>query len=310
MDLVSVLVSMYRPNPVFLEKQLQSLEEQDYNNLEVLIRDDDPTSDFDTETLERIFKKKKYTYVKGKENLGYAKSFEQLTEMAQGVYLAYCDQDDIWRKDKISRCVKALEEEGSVLVSSDRAIIDGKDRIIERSYRENHHDLCDRWRTGDTITSYAVFTTFAIGMNIVVRSDIAKRLLPFPNETAHDKWVTAGASLFGKVVFIEDSLVFYRRHGGNVSGSLRDISSKEAYYRQRVDYSYGLAMEFVKRFPELSEEERKKIVDFATARKDRNIFRMYAMREMAPKIIKFEILLRFVPGWVFRMGLRLLKKRV
>lgn len=309
MNLVSVLISMYRPNLVFLEKQLKSLEEQDYDNIEVIIRDDDPSSEFQTQILDDIFVKKKYIYLKGEKNLGYARSFERLTEMAEGEYLAYCDQDDIWRKDKISKCVNALEKEGGVLVSSDRTIIDGNDQVVESSYREHHHDVCDQWKTGDRITSCAVFTTYAIGMNIVVRADVAKKLLPFPEDTAHDKWVTAGASVFGKVVFIEESLVSYRRHGANVSGILRSVSSKEEYYRKRVDYSYGLAMEFVKRFPEIPDAERKKIVDFAMARKEKNILRMYAMREMAPVIIKFEILIRLVPGWMFRMGLQLLRKR-
>lgn len=309
MELVSVLISMYRPNLVFLEKQLRSLEEQDYEKMEVILRDDDPESEFQTDILKHIFTKKKYTYIRGEKNLGYARSFEYLTETAQGTYLAYCDQDDIWRKDKISRCVKALEQEKAVLVTSDRAIIDGEDQVLEKAYREGHHDVCDCWKTGDNITACAIFTTYAIGMNIVVCSDIAKRLLPFPKNTAHDKWVTAGASIFGKVVFLEDSLVSYRRHGKNVSGVLRSVASKEDYYRKRVDYSYWLAMEFIKRFPEIPEAEKKQIRDFADARKKRNIRRMFAMRKMAPLIIRFEILLRFVPGWMFRMGLQVLEKR-
>lgn len=309
MELVSVLISMYRPDPVFLEKQLRSLEEQDYPEIEVIIRDDDPATEFQTKVLEEIFRTKKYRYLAGEENLGYARSFERLTEMARGTYLAYCDQDDIWRKDKISKCVRALEEEGAVLASSDRAIIDGTDAVVNPSYRANHQDVCDQWRTGDAITSRAVFTTYAIGMSIVVRSDVAKRLLPFPEDTAHDKWVTAGASVFGKVVFLEEPLVLYRRHGANVSGIFKSIASKEEYYKKRVDYSYRLAMEFIKRFPELPEKERREIQDFARARKTRDIRKMYAMRDMAPVIIKFEIVLKLVPGWMFGLGLSLLRKR-
>jgi glycosyltransferase involved in cell wall biosynthesis len=300
---------MYRPDPIYLEKQLRSLEGQDYDEIEVLIRDDDPASEFQTDVLEKIFQKKKYRYIKGTENLGYGGSFERLTELAEGTYLAYCDQDDIWRKDKISCCVKKLQE-GHVLVTSDRAIIDGEDHVVEASYRADHHDVCDTWKTGDSITARAIFTTFAIGMNIVVRSDVAKKLLPLPKNTAHDKWITAGASVYGSVAFIPDTLVSYRRHGANVSGVLKNMTCKQDYYAKRVDYNYGLAQEFVKRFPQIPVEEKKRIRDFAIARKRKKVGKMYAMRDMAPTIIKFEIMLKFVPEWAFRLGLRLLKKRV
>ena len=306
MDLVSVVISIYNPEPGFFRKQLVSLEEQDYENLEVLIRDDNPNSDFDPEFLDKIFKKKKYSYIKGKKNLGYARSFENLTKRADGVYIAYCDQDDIWLPGKISRCVNAMEKENGIFATTDRSIIDENDRIVERSYRENHHNVCDTWKTGDHITPYAVFTTFAIGMSIVMKTEIAKALLPLPKDTAHDKWLTAGASVYGKLIFIDEPMVQYRRHSQNVSGVFHGLNSKNDYYLKRVDYSYYLAGEFLKRFPGISEEDKKVIEQFAEARKRRQAVKMYSMRKIAPEIIKFEIVLKFLPGWMFKICKKIL----
>ncbi len=306
MELVSVIVSIYQPELDFFRKQLKSLDDQDYENLEILIRNDDPNSDFDPGVLQESIKKKKFEYIQGTKNLGYARSFENLVKRAQGSYVAFCDQDDIWLPDKISKCVEAIEKEHGVFVSTDRAIIDENDQVTEKSYREHHHNVCDTWKTGDHITPYAVFTTYAIGMSIVMKTEIAKALLPLPRDTAHDKWMTAGASVYGKVIFIEEPLVQYRRHSQNVSGIFHGLESKEDYYQKRVDYSYYLANAFLKRFPEISEEDRKMIQQFATARKKRQLCKMYSMRKMAPEIIRFEIVLKMMPGWAFRICKKML----
>ena len=34
----------------------------------------------------------------------------------------------------------------------------------------------------------------------------------------HDQWIGLIATRLGRVVFLEEPLLFYRRHGGNVSG--------------------------------------------------------------------------------------------
>ena len=51
MDLLRVVISIYRPDIRFLVRQLETVECQDYENIEVIIRDDDPGSAFDESIL-------------------------------------------------------------------------------------------------------------------------------------------------------------------------------------------------------------------------------------------------------------------
>lgn len=300
MKKVCIVMSIYNPKIEYLEKQLKSLDEQEYDNIEVIIWDDNPASNVDSEIFEKNLSRVSYRYIKGDKNLGYGKAFQHLTELAQGEYIAFCDQDDIWLKNKISRMVSEIERENAVLVTSDRAIIDDKDNIVISSCRKENPDICNSWSTGDNITARAVFNTCAIGMNILMRLDIAKKLLPLPDDTAHDKWFTAGASTQGKTVFLEDVLVYYRRHNSNVSGVLTGISSKKDYYSERVEYSYGLANTFVERFPEISDNDRKMILEFANARKQRKILKIWKYRKLSPKVAFFEIVIKFVPDFIFK----------
>lgn len=310
MELVSVVVSIYHPNMNFLEKQIRSLDEQSYDNIEIIIWDDDPDSAFDKKFFEKLIKKHKYYYLKGKENIGYAKAFAHLTEIAKGQYIAYCDQDDIWLCDKIKKCVKALEEEKGVLVTADRAIIDENDTVLISSNREQQKDIANSWSTGEHITPEAVFTTCAIGMNIVMRTDIAQELLPIPENVAHDRWLVAGASVKGKLIFLDEVLVQYRRHTQNVSGIMRGIYNKRDYLKKRVEKSYMLAKEFINRFPELSKEDKKIISEFSEARYKQNIFQMLKYRKISPDVIKFEIFLSVTPDFLVKKAIAIMKKRI
>lgn len=310
MKKVNILVSIYKPNLDYLEKQLRSLDEQDYENLTINIWNDDPASTLTEADVAPFFVRHPYTYEKAEKNLGYAKAFEYLTLQADGDFVAYCDQDDIWMKNKIRSFVDIMEKEHAVLATGDRAIIDENDQIVIKSCRQEQRDVSNGWHTGDHITPIAVFTTCAIGMNLVIRTETARELLPLPKRTAHDQWLTAGASIKGKMVFLEEVLVHYRRHGKNVSGVLKGIDTKQDYYRERVEYSAWLAEEFLRRFPETGKEDRSVIENFVKARQQKNIRKMYAYRWVAPNVIKFEMLLPFVPECFFQALLTMVRKRV
>lgn len=299
--LVSVVMSIYNPKIEYIIKQLDSINEQDYSYIEVIVWDDNPQSDFEESVLQTHINKYPYRYEKAKENLGYAKAFEKLTTLAQGEYIAFCDQDDIWLKYKVSKMVNELKKEDTVLVTSDRALIDEQDNIFVKSVRYESGTIGDKWSTGDDILEISAFTTCAIGMNTMMKTNIAKSLLPIPELIAHDKWFAAGACVKGKVVFIDEVLALYRRHGKNVSGTLVGIHSKKDYYEQRVNIQEIFSKAFLKRFPSIAEEKKKIIWEFTEARVNRQTLKIFKYRKLDPDIAKFEIVMSLIPNCFFNL---------
>ena len=109
---VDIVLSVYKPNIEFLEKQLESLNEQTYPNIEVIIHDDCVEERCDRAVFERKLTKIPYRILPYQDrNLGYTKAFERLVKNTTGAYIAFCDQDDIWLPEKIEKCVSF----GSVL---------------------------------------------------------------------------------------------------------------------------------------------------------------------------------------------------
>lgn len=302
----TILLSIYKPDERYFKKQLQSLENQDYENVEVLIWDDFPDEDYEKE-IAAILVKTPYVYHKCEENLGYIKAFSRLIEMADGDFFAFCDQDDYWEPQKISRCIEELQKQDAILATSDRCIIDENDVVITPNLRKESNSPQETWQTGDDISCNSAFTCYALGMTIVLRSKAAKQMLPFSTMAAHDRWATMCAAAMGKVIFIDEVLQHYRRHSSNVSGSLHYITTKAEYYKWRVGNSYKVIQEFIAKFP--NHPQRERILAFAQARYDKKAIKLFKMREVAPSIAKFEILLKFVPAWGFSMIRKIIRRK-
>lgn len=299
MEKVDILLSVYKPNEKYLIEQLVSLNNQDYPNIEVIINDDCPDSPCDRGIFETYLTKVPYRILEqDKKNLNYTKSFEKLVKASTGDYIAFCDQDDVWFSNKISKSVKTLEKENALLVASDRQIIDGDGNVIVDKYRDEHHGQTESWHTGDDITVNNLIITHAVGMVLVVRGEFARSTVPFSVYTGHDKWIISCASQEGRVAFIDEPLVQYRRHGHNVSGVLIGIESKKDYEEKRVLINYNLIQDFLNKYPDFKDKD--KLLGFATARKDHKIKDLYKYRSIAPNIAKFDIMLVFVPDFLFK----------
>ncbi len=303
---VTVLMSVYRPDLKFFGEQLDSIDCQTYP-VKLLVRNDCPESASLEPFICDHVKLQKFTYIHGITNLGYVKSFECLLDRAESDYVVFCDQDDVWMPKRVELAIQNMMAEHSILDVCDRSIIDENDSVLIQSYRDSHpHSPEVNWVTGDDITVQAASVCYGIGMALMVRTDIAKTLIPFPESTAHDLWLTLCCSELGRCSFTKVPLVCYRRHGFNVSGLLAGIESKEDWYKSRVANRADTARQFSIRFPRSS--HLGNIMGFADARFRRSVVGLLKYRNANPKIALFEVVLNFTPDWLFRFVLKLARR--
>ena len=69
---------------------------------------------------------------------------------------------------------------------------------------------------------------------MLVRSRIAKGVLPFPGKTVCDQWLAIAAAAQGRVVFVDRPLVRYRQHGANQTGVLSGVTDKNSYRAYKI----------------------------------------------------------------------------
>lgn len=96
---VQVLMSTYNGER-FLQEQIESILNQSWKNLDILIRDDG-SRDQTREILKDYSEKYSNVYIFLEENCGVARSFFELLKKSDADYVAFCDQDDIWMEQKI-----------------------------------------------------------------------------------------------------------------------------------------------------------------------------------------------------------------
>ena len=101
-DLVSIVMPVFHAE-AFLEKTVETVQEQTYKNWE-LIAVDDCSGDGSFELLCRLAEADgRIRPVRQEHNQGAAASRNKGVELAQGRYLAYLDADDLWTKTKLEK---------------------------------------------------------------------------------------------------------------------------------------------------------------------------------------------------------------
>ncbi|WP_271425133.1 glycosyltransferase family 2 protein [Aequorivita sinensis] len=109
LPLVSVIITTYNRS-VFLEKTIESIQSQTYDNLEILLIDDGSNKKIaaECEAITKKYSKCTYYY---KPNTGQPDSRNYGIKRSKGVYIGFCDDDDYWVLDKIEKQVKILESQ-------------------------------------------------------------------------------------------------------------------------------------------------------------------------------------------------------
>ena len=317
---VEILLATYKPNRDFFRKLLQSIKAQTYLNIHVSVLDDsadDAAFTLVSEMVKAELRTVPFTIDRNSRNLGSTKTFERLTQLAKGTYLAYCDQDDIWEADKIEKLTAKIEAEQAMLCYSDLSIIDQDDHLTAQSFQNINKRI--RHVEGDGLFCHFLHRNSVTGCTMLIRGDVARQALPFLGEYyIHDHWLALTAASMGRIAYVSEPLVRYRLHGGNQIGNTKlfGISDKQSYLTQKLNkeaakYEYLLSAESFK--PEYMAEIRKTLSwvqvrkRFFEKRSLANTGRMIAALPKDPQLILFEFFLAIAPAAIGRRLIQALR---
>ncbi len=292
---ISVLVAVYQPNFKWLHEQLASIFRQTFPVYEVIILDDST----DAAIFHKIQKiaakslcgRQRVHLYQNSHREGSNRTFEKMVRFARGNYIAFCDQDDIWEAQKLAKLAQAVQKERAVMAYSDMSVIDENGVQIFPSLSKMRKGL--RYVHGSDTTASYVTENCTAGCSMLVRADLAKKALPFVKCTYCDQWVAVCAASWGRVAFVDQPLVHYRRHGRNQTGCLQGICSKQDYDKKRVVPMYRLLREMKKRGIYFKQE--KQAAAFAKARMDKNMAGIIRYSKLNWKYACFDLLLLCLP---------------
>ncbi len=133
--LVSVIMPSYKSNEDWIIQAIDSVLEQTYTNLELIIVCDEPTREIEALIQKHVKNDKRVKYVKNDKKFNIWKALNQWIFLSEWKYIARIDDDDIWDdKDKIKKQVEFLENNedywlvwvDKVFIINDKWVIDEK----------------------------------------------------------------------------------------------------------------------------------------------------------------------------------------
>jgi glycosyltransferase involved in cell wall biosynthesis len=226
--LVSICICCYN-HAKYLASCFDSIIDQTYQNIEVIIGDD--CSKDDSVKIIESYQQKltkrfiRYVFIKNEVNLGIVKNVNQVIKKAQGDYIKLFASDDIMLNRAIESYVDILEN------NREYSIVFGNAYIIQDDYKYNDRfDKSNRWYMneipdyGDGMFEKLMGSSFICAPSVLIRKNVyEKHGLHDENMVCEDYEFWLRISRYEKFKYVNEPLVCHRRG----ETSITNFRSKE-----------------------------------------------------------------------------------
>lgn len=206
--MISVCMATYNGEK-YIEEQIHSILTQLNENDELVISDDGSTDDT-IAIIEQFNDSRIFLYKNKFKN--HILNFEFVLKQAKGDYVFLSDQDDVWVKGKVENMSKYLSNYD--LVCSDCYVTDSKLSITHTSFYNINLNNRRGFIRNFIRNNY-------LGCCMAFNRKILNHSLPFPDGLlTHDMYIGLISELYGSSIFIDEKLIYFRRHDHNTSCTL------------------------------------------------------------------------------------------
>ncbi len=220
--MVSVCIATYNGER-YLREQIESILSQLREEDEIIVSDDGST-DATLSIIESIGDSRIKVIVNDKKH-GVNGNFENALRHASGDFIFLADQEDIWLKGKVKRCVAALSDSDLVLHDA---------QIVNKDLEPQNKNLFSELKIKGGFWDNFIRNRFT-GCCMAFKRDILTYVLPFPEKVSfyHDSWTGLLVLMKGKVAIIDEPLIKFRRHASN--SSTAGASSRRGFFTKIAD---------------------------------------------------------------------------
>jgi len=236
-ELISVIIPVYNVEQ-YVESCLNSVINQSYTNLEIILVDDGST-DRSGEICDQYALKDSRIKVIHEENAGLGEARNRGLRIASGDYICFVDSDDWIEEDYCKELVKAAER-----TNSDIAICGYNECFKDGKTPKVKYDDCFT-TTGKEILHYTMTANSKYWFNISVWNKLYKREiisgLWFKSRVYEDIMYNAGSMYrANKIAYINQCLYNYRtnREGSIISKGFqrKTIEFEMKFKEERVEF--------------------------------------------------------------------------
>ena len=236
MDLISVIIPYYKKKE-YIISSINSVLNQTYKNLEIIIIYDDLNKE-DLNLLKKIKKKDKRIKIYiNKKNLGAGRSRNKGIKLSKGIFVAFLDSDDLWKKNKLKKQIVFMKKKGIDASHTSYTIINSNNKIIgSRNAKDMSYKL--------------LLKSCDIGLStVILKKEIITSKIKFANIKTKEDYVLWLKITFNnnKIFALKDNLTKWRKLEDSLSSSkLQKIYDGYLVYRKYMNFnllkSFGFLM--------------------------------------------------------------------
>lgn len=219
MGKVDVVLSVYN-GARYIKEQLDSIMKQTILP-DVIYVIDDSSTDNSIEILEEFIQlyenKIQWHFIKNETNVGWKKNFIHGLNLCKNDYIFLCDQDDIWKRDKIEIMINTMEKNNNInlLACNYDAFSENHstDSFVKRSKK-----FLDDGSVTVIMPDEKIVYIQRPGCCYCVRRKFVNEIKAFlKDDLAHDAQLWRYSCISNSLAVINKKLVYYRRHSNNVT---------------------------------------------------------------------------------------------
>jgi glycosyltransferase involved in cell wall biosynthesis len=245
--MVSVCMATYNGEK-FLRRQLDTILEQLEPEDELVISDDSSTDG--TLQIIKSYADERIRFFGNNHFRSPVYNLEFALKQAQGDFIFLADQDDVWLPGRIHKVEEKLQHNDLVVCNA--LIADQDEKVIHDSYfqwKGSRPGFWKNWKKNSFL-----------GCSLAFNRKILDAVLPFPKKLImHDVWIGLMSESIGKVFFLDEKLMLYRRHEGNVTAAVHkdDTHLSDFSFGFKIWYRIVLLIQVGKRNLKLKSEKAK-----------------------------------------------------
>ncbi len=225
--MIDILLATYNGEE-YIGQQLDSLLNQTYKDIRILIHDD--CSKDQTVSVVKEYVKKypnQITLLEDQVHCGSAqKNFMHIAKSSTADYVMFCDQDDFWLPEKVEKTLnemKRIEAQSGknipILVFCDYKAVDGN--LQDLDFNEAHNQIA-KYKLN---FSNLLVQNYVTGCTMMINRVLCQMMGDYDSRILmHDWWLALLASSCGRISHFSEPLILYRQHGDNTVGAV-DVKS-------------------------------------------------------------------------------------
>ena len=223
---ISVIMPIYKTKVEHLRLAIQSVLAQSFSDFEFIILNDSP-QDKRLKEIVDSFADNRIKYFENEVNLGIAKSYNKLLDLAKGKYIALMNHDDEMKKERLKKQYEFLEK------NSDVGLVGTAYKKFGEVNRFKNI-LCPK--SHDEILAMFLFKSPVHHPTIMMRGDIIKKYNIRYNEefiSLNDRQLCWEFSKYSRVSNLDEVLYKYRFHPDMTSKKMKmDIRKERAKFHK------------------------------------------------------------------------------